>query len=666
MPELRISENVVIQVPSDVEARRRPLSTGRRGAAGGRMDAVDRALTDADLIIDSEIELSPVPQPPRGGRRTARRGDEPDPSLTVSIGLNEKAVVLIESEGGVFGWVLPRAVETGSRRSGTRQRTLHFPLANAVTPAGGTDRRGRRGIASWIGNRLVDPIRLRVLRYAARSTIDLTVDAVEGNRIFGLVNMAGASDSWRPGGQLPAFQPGRPARILLLVHGTFSTTAGSFAALELTASGRKFLDKARAKYDAVIGFDHRTLAHDPEQNAQDILAALNALPQNSSIDAIGYSRGGLVLRSLIEKLAPASRPDLSFGRTVFVGCTNAGTYLANPENWHALVDLYTNIVMAGARAVSLVSANVAAEVISAGISTLGRFVKLLPDVAITQRRLPGLAAMEPDGKFVGSLNTAAPLEARTEYYVIASDFEPRINPAKGITGELAKYLVDRVADRFFKNRENDLVVDSESMWQFGQQSARLQKDRLNVLPSADSVYHTIYFAADKVGDLLSAWLLRSERRTRAPAGPSDPSARAADEPVTPPARPRPSLPGGILDTIVTRYSVPILESSVGKAGFKNDFLGGPDDFDDASGIELESLDDAGPMPVHRPAPTALPRPPHGTARRGPAPPAVDQPVDRPAGDTGPVIASDTDSRSTACHFAAEMQPTPVLGVPIPL
>jgi hypothetical protein len=51
----------------------------------------------------------------------------------------------------------------------------------------------------------------------------------------------------------------RPAKILLLIHGTFSTTVGSFGMLTSTAQGQKLL-KAAGCYDAIIGFDHQTLS----------------------------------------------------------------------------------------------------------------------------------------------------------------------------------------------------------------------------------------------------------------------------------------------------------------------------------------------------------------------------------------------------------------------
>ena len=51
------------------------------------------------------------------------------------------------------------------------------------------------------------------------------------------------------------------------------------------------------------------------------------------VDAICHSRGGLVLRTLIEHLLPGSGLDLAVQRAIFVAATNQGTELARPDNW---------------------------------------------------------------------------------------------------------------------------------------------------------------------------------------------------------------------------------------------------------------------------------------------------------------------------------------------
>ena len=128
------------------------------------------------------------------------------------------------------------------------------------------------------------------------------------------------------------------------------------------------------RYDAIIGYDHRTLSETPVKNAADLLQALKSVkwPIPPHVDAVAHSRGGLVFRSLVEFLLPVDPWQAHFNRAVFVGCTNSGTELANPDNWHALLDIYTNIGVAGARALGIVpQVTFASKVLAEMIRGLG-------------------------------------------------------------------------------------------------------------------------------------------------------------------------------------------------------------------------------------------------------------------------------------------------------
>ena len=74
------------------------------------------------------------------------------------------------------------------------------------------------------------------------------------------------------------------------VPGTFSSTVGSYGHLAHTAHGRRFLEKALANYDAVVGYDHHTLSEDPRQNAAAMLKPILA-PLTSTIVGRLRSRG---------------------------------------------------------------------------------------------------------------------------------------------------------------------------------------------------------------------------------------------------------------------------------------------------------------------------------------------------------------------------------------
>ena len=82
---------------------------------------------------------------------------------------------------------------------------------------------------------------------------------------------------------------------LLFLHGTFSDTRGSFEKLLRP----EVLARLRQRYqNRIFGFEHFSLSRTPAENAQ---ALLDFLPNGThAFDAVAYSRGGLVLRTMTE------------------------------------------------------------------------------------------------------------------------------------------------------------------------------------------------------------------------------------------------------------------------------------------------------------------------------------------------------------------------------
>jgi hypothetical protein len=125
-------------------------------------------------------------------------------------------------------------------------------------------------------------------------------------------------------------KPGQDDRVLLIIHGTFSKTESPVVGL-----GKEFFEWAYKQYRGVIGFDHWTLSKTPEDNARMLWDRLDPrLRSGRRLDIITHSRGGLVARAFVELL----RHGAAVRRVVFVGTPNAGTNLANPENWGRVAD----------------------------------------------------------------------------------------------------------------------------------------------------------------------------------------------------------------------------------------------------------------------------------------------------------------------------------------
>jgi CHAT domain-containing protein len=234
---------------------------------------------------------------------------------------------------------------------------------------------------------------------------------------------------------------GQEDRVLLIIHGTFSKTA-----MPVSGLGEEFLNWARQAYRGVIGFDHWTLSKTPEDNARDLWERLDPrLRTGNRLDLITHSRGGLVARALIELLGHGE----AVRRVAFVGTPNAGTNLANPQNWGRAADMLVNL---------------------AHLDPLGWYgrlsgflVSLLARGAVGD--IPGLQAQDPTAtgqrQFLGRLQTLQTLHEGVTYLAVAANYEPEHDEFN-----VKRALIeagDTALDGLFPG-PNDLVVDTAHVW----------------------------------------------------------------------------------------------------------------------------------------------------------------------------------------------------------
>ena len=257
---------------------------------------------------------------------------------------------------------------------------------------------------------------------------------------------------------------------LLLIHGTNSSTAGSFGDL-WREDGGAAIRALRARYGRghLLALQHRSLSESPIDNA---LAVAKVVPDGVRLDLLTHSRGGLVGELLARAGVAAGespfdeRETLAFRtmsspaaakrlrelgsllarrryvieRFVRVACPARGTTLASGklERWCSVL-------------LNLVDASVVAEV-----ATLATPLFLL--LKATIRRLvsfddlPGLAAMAPSSALVKLLNGST-RQVGAGLCVIGGDTE-----GGGWTQRAGLLLVDA-----FFGHDNDLVVDTASM-----------------------------------------------------------------------------------------------------------------------------------------------------------------------------------------------------------
>lgn len=522
----------IIADPKDIQPQRKH-KTQRRGASGSAgpfseeaeiLSALEedesRGEKDFQVIDSFSLDLDPLTE--RSRRRGVNEKEKPDEIvIDVTLAPNEAAVILIEQDG-TYEWHYPaKAAFKGrsQKRGGSRivqEKTTVFriPVGEGEPPKApkGMRRVHRGPITSFIKGK----VKGFIMKFVVRKVVGAISRRLEKGVKPGPVIITSSSDTsdwYHKDSFLSVNLPNdRPARILLLVHGTFSSTLGSFGALTEHPTGQRFLDLCLENYDAILGHDHYTLAETPSQNAEALFEDLLKLQDQSrgiEIDAISFSRGGLVYRYLTEQIVPLEQTQLSFRKSIFVACTNAGTELANDENWKHLADIYTNMAVGASRLLALLpGAKLPAVILKQSVQVIGSLVKYIAQDAIVDNGIPGLAAMKPKGSFVRGINQAPKIRRRSGarfYYAMGSDFEPDGSTS---AGELGKGLALKVADGFvdrLMNEANDLVVDNDSMFVIDPvPSAKL----LESLPFGENgeIYHTVYFNQPIVARQCSEWL----------------------------------------------------------------------------------------------------------------------------------------------------------------
>ena len=521
MAQVQRASGVLIEVPDGVAvndsqgARKR-----RRGevspASSGALADVIGALQGAEFSVLDTFELSGAPEAP--GRRRRGQGGPPElATLTVGVDGTESAAVLVE-EDGYLSWHFPtEALPTpgsGRRRRGggvSTGRELRFELDLGTPTLSAGAGRQRRGIP--ILGRHIEKVTAAVLRFVLPPVIGAVVGHLERNRLTRLVGIS-TSDAlaWDEFTGPAPVTAGRRTRALILIHGTFSSTRGGFGALSATEWGRTLLDSAIAHYDCVIGYDHRTLSVDPAENATDLLDRLRQLWPDGKVDldVVCHSRGGLVFRSLVEKVLFAYPWHGKFGKAVFVAAANSGTELANPTNWDRMADLYTNLAGAAARGLAIISPGTAAAglVLAEVIDGVGTLVKAIVARGVKENDIPGLAAMWPAGPFIAAINSVEPWQptpANSTYYAVTSNFEAALREADAeLPARLIGLLRDGMIDQLIPD-DNDTVVDVASMTKIDPTVGAFFDATLDFGDNG-AVYHTNYFHQESTAHALSEWL----------------------------------------------------------------------------------------------------------------------------------------------------------------
>lgn len=255
---------------------------------------------------------------------------------------------------------------------------------------------------------------------------------------------------------------------LLFIHGTGSSTAGSFG--RLAEDSGLWQDLYDSYNGRVLALQHRTLTQSPLGN---VLTLAEALPASITLDLVTHSRGGIVgdifnrfccnpegfsdsemtyLRrhdrrqdiDTIEQIRQTLRKKkITIRRFVRVACPASGTTLASSR-----LDFLLNMLLNLLGFIPGAAANPACIALK---ELLSHAVSTKDDAAV----LPGLEPQNPESPFIGMLNNElAETEIDTPLMVIAGNSNGMGSVGRGL-------LV--IASRLFYRGKNDFIVDTASM-----------------------------------------------------------------------------------------------------------------------------------------------------------------------------------------------------------
>lgn len=296
------------------------------------------------------------------------------------------------------------------------------------------------------------------------------------------------------------------ARILLFIHGTASSTEGSFGDL----AGTTEWERMRDKFDrTIVALEHNTLSMSPIENA---LQAARSLPAGAVLNLVTHSRGGLVGELLcLADLKPAQqeqfgedrqadrkaladlieilqRKKFVIERFVRVACPSRGTLLASRR-----LDLYLSVLLGLFSLLPVFQGNIFYKFMEA---LLKKLIALKAD----PNEIPGLEAQMPESPLIHLLNRPD-LQTRADLAVIAGDAH-----GGGIFQALGTFALD-----VFYRKKHDFVVNTDAMYGGIDRGTGgyYFDDR------GSGVCHFHYFRNPRTREQINAWL---EAKTPGEAG----------------------------------------------------------------------------------------------------------------------------------------------------
>ncbi|HCI13645.1 MAG TPA: hypothetical protein DFK12_06710 [Gallionellaceae bacterium] len=381
----------------------------------------------------------------------------------------EDDVVEVELENGLRFWTTPASLrdevfaELGIRR-GAADEVFDIPMNLP-------QRSGERGF----GEIVIKALRFFGVRFAEQKGARDIALMIEAKGLKdGCTKLYRCSQTEQFGLEPATAKPvptDKPA--LLLLHGTGSSTEGSFGELwSDTGDNWSRRDSWLAllkRYDTVLALEHRSLTENPIQN---VITLVDSLPDGITLHVVSHSRGGMVGELLCRGSASDGQPPFSKDELEFFRKQNQDGPLGDLDKLNGLLQNKNIRVERFVRtACPTRGTTLASERLDIYFSVLRALLSFIPGIAgavldgfaalaagiAAQRRnpeiLPGIEAMIPGSPLVKLLNfPTARVDGRLR--VISGDIQG---------GTLASTLMVLLTDPLYQT-DHDLVVNTDSMF----------------------------------------------------------------------------------------------------------------------------------------------------------------------------------------------------------
>lgn len=273
-------------------------------------------------------------------------------------------------------------------------------------------------------------------------------------------------------------------RVLLLVHGIFSTTKDAFQDLLSCESG-SFYDQLSNIYGKnIIAYDHFTLCKSTKENASDLLALL---PNGIKLDIVSHSRGAGVVRFLLEideNIKKLNNVNITVGTVCFVAGACEGSPLASKKAGDDLFKILTQLM------------------VFSGLQPWTKAIGFLIRATVKGvQNFPGVKAMNPDEDEIKKMLKETKNSAAKQYAYIRANFDSKNSILKLVD----EVLIDKT---IFNNSRNDCIVpwDGAGVTNDYANTDTLKKVNLLDLPkdggTQNEVWHINFFREPKVCECL--------------------------------------------------------------------------------------------------------------------------------------------------------------------